>query len=297
VLEWTAQVALALRHCHGRGVLHRDVKPENCFFRSSGGGDLLLGDFGISCSLDNRSFAKTCVGSPSYMSPEIVDTKPYSFSCDVWSLGVMLYEALALEPPFKASNICQMALKILTAEPAPLQDASAPLTSLVAQLLEKDPSRRADLGEVLLVAPLYAPACAACSRHNLEWPPTSAGAAEPQRQSLVDRLRGRVRTAAPPQGQSPDRGPDEEYADDFESEDEDDLEVEYADDFEAEESDDEYADDFESASEDEAPGREALRAMLLAELGEEGLAVVERLGAVGFLEAMAVQSAGGSKPR
>lgn len=262
----------------------------------------MLGDFGISCSLDERSFAKTCVGSPSYMSPEIIDAKPYAFSCDVWSLGVLLYETASLEPPFKASNVCQLALKILTAEPAPLDpsDASAPLISLVARLLEKDPSKRATLGQALLGDPLYAPACEVCARHAIEWPPRASTGVEsaPQRQSVVDRLRGRV--AAAPVG---DRAvPDEEYADDFEAEDCDEGEdspAEYGDDFEALSDEEVYEPDFESASEDEASeggellaewSPEALRSMLLAELGEDGLAVAESLGAVVFLEGMAAMT-------
>merc|ERR1719409_2095308 len=83
LLSWAAQIALALRHCHSHGVLHRDVKPENCFFRTDGG-DLLLGDFGISCDMDDKSFAKTCVGSPLYLSPEIVNQDRYSYATDVW---------------------------------------------------------------------------------------------------------------------------------------------------------------------------------------------------------------------
>merc|ERR1719229_729567 len=111
VLSLIAQIGLALRHCHMSGVLHRDVKPENCFFRTQGG-DLLLGDFGISCSLDEQSMAKTCVGSPLYLSPEIVNQERYSWATDIWSLGVMLYELTMLQPPFKGTNICQVAFKI-----------------------------------------------------------------------------------------------------------------------------------------------------------------------------------------
>eukprot|EP00439_Symbiodinium_sp_Y106_P079719 s344_g18.t1 len=108
LLRWASQIALALRHCHSRGILHRDVKPENCFFRCPGGA-LLLGDFGISCDLDEHHLAKTCCGSPLYLSPEIVNQEPYDYASDAWSFGVTLYEIAMLAPPFKGLNICQAA--------------------------------------------------------------------------------------------------------------------------------------------------------------------------------------------
>merc|ERR1712176_602820 len=146
VLKIVAQVALALRHCHANGVIHRDVKPMNCFFRSHGG-TLILGDFGISCVLDTRSLAKSCVGSPHYLSPELIDQTPYSYSTDVWSFAVLLYEVAMLEHPFKGSNVCQIAFRIVAGAPEPLDPElySAHLQQLVNSLFEKDPKLRATL--------------------------------------------------------------------------------------------------------------------------------------------------------
>merc|ERR1712050_446020 len=146
ILVWASQVALALHHCHTHGVLHRDVKPDNCIFRSPGG-DLVLADFGISCAMDSQSFAKTCVGSPHYLSPEIVNQEPYSYASDVWSFGVMFYEMAALEAPFKGANICQLAFRIVSATPVSLQGTgySAPLCTLVERLMDKDATKRATL--------------------------------------------------------------------------------------------------------------------------------------------------------
>ena len=65
-----------------------------------------LGDFGIARVLSNtRSKAKTVVGSPSYLSPEIISNEAYSFKSDIWSLGVLLYEMAALKYPFEAETI------------------------------------------------------------------------------------------------------------------------------------------------------------------------------------------------
>jgi NIMA (never in mitosis gene a)-related kinase len=74
-----------------------------------------LGDFGIARVLSNtRSKAKTVVGTPYYLSPEIIESKPYDFKSDVWSLGVLLYEMCALAPPFNATSLHQLALRIVS---------------------------------------------------------------------------------------------------------------------------------------------------------------------------------------
>lgn len=64
---------------------------------------ILLGDFGIARVLNNtREKVKTMVGTPYYLSPEIIESKDYSFKTDIWSLGIILYELCALKPPFDA---------------------------------------------------------------------------------------------------------------------------------------------------------------------------------------------------
>lgn len=73
-----------------------------------------LGDFGIARVLSNtKSKAKTVVGTPYYLSPEIIESSPYSFKSDVWSLGVLLYEMAALQPPFNATSLHQLAQRII----------------------------------------------------------------------------------------------------------------------------------------------------------------------------------------
>jgi NIMA (never in mitosis gene a)-related kinase len=66
----------------------------------------LIGDFGIARVLSNtKSRAKTVVGTPYYLSPEIIRSEGYSFKSDIWSLGVLLYEMAALQPPFNAASL------------------------------------------------------------------------------------------------------------------------------------------------------------------------------------------------
>jgi NIMA (never in mitosis gene a)-related kinase len=80
-----------------------------------------LGDFGIARVLNQTlDKAKTMVGTPYYLSPEIIENKPYSFKTDIWSLGVILYELCALKPPFNADSLHFLALKIVKGQYPPM---------------------------------------------------------------------------------------------------------------------------------------------------------------------------------
>ncbi len=103
-MNWFTQVCLAVKHCHDRKILHRDLKSQNIFMMKNG--LIKLGDFGIARILDHtKANARTMVGTPYYISPEIVLGKPYSFKTDIWSLGVILYEISTLEMPFQAKSL------------------------------------------------------------------------------------------------------------------------------------------------------------------------------------------------
>ena len=85
------QMALAIHYMHENKVLHRDIKTQNIFLL--GNGRLVLGDLGISKVLDGTAaFAKTQIGTPYYMSPELFKNSPYNHKSDVWALGCVLCE-------------------------------------------------------------------------------------------------------------------------------------------------------------------------------------------------------------
>ena len=120
-LQITRDIASALSHAHGHGVLHRDIKPENIMLS---GGHARVADFGISRALsttgaENLTFTGLAVGTPTYMSPEQASgASDVDARTDVYSLACVLYEMLAGQPPFTASSTAAL-LARKSLEPMP----------------------------------------------------------------------------------------------------------------------------------------------------------------------------------
>lgn len=94
--------------------------------------------------------ARTMVGTPYYLSPEIVQSKPYDKKTDIWSMGVMLYELCSLKPPFDAPSIHMLSMKIVRGIYSPLPSCfSADIKNLVKQMLELRPEMRPDVNRIL----------------------------------------------------------------------------------------------------------------------------------------------------
>ena len=101
---------------HAQKVIHRDLKSANVFLRDEGGAfpALKLGDFGISRLMSSHTaLAQTAVGTPYYLSPELIEGKGYDARADVWSLGCICYELLALRRPWSGDNIALLAMNII----------------------------------------------------------------------------------------------------------------------------------------------------------------------------------------
>lgn len=149
ILDMFTQTALGLKHVHDQKILHRDLKTQNIFLTSSG--DVRLGDFGISRVLKNTmDQAHTLVGTPYYLSPEMVNGQPYDHRSDIWSLGVVLYEMLTLQHPFNADSLQMLALKIIQGEYPPIpRQYSQSVDTLLSLMLEQEASKRLDIEGVL----------------------------------------------------------------------------------------------------------------------------------------------------
>lgn len=155
IIDWFTQICLAMKHVHDRKILHRDLKCQNIFLTKNG--IIKLGDFGIARVLNStKENARTMVGTPYYLSPEIIDNKPYSFKSDIWSLGVVLYELCALKPPFDAESLPKLAMRIVRGNynPVPSQ-YSRELKNLIAAMLTLDPQKRPSVHQILSKNEVY----------------------------------------------------------------------------------------------------------------------------------------------
>jgi eukaryotic-like serine/threonine-protein kinase len=109
VLELAAQVSSALHYAHGKGVVHRDVKPGNLLLRTDG--VLKVADFGIARPAHDARLTETgtVLGTAAYLAPEQVRGEPATPRSDIYSLGVVLYELFTGEPPYRVENLAQLA--------------------------------------------------------------------------------------------------------------------------------------------------------------------------------------------
>ena len=149
VMHWFVQMALGLHFMHEKHVLHRDIKSQNIFML--GNGRLVLGDLGIAKALSQTSeLARTKIGTPYYMSPELFENKPYNHKSDIWALGCVLYEMATFKHPFEANSLHQLAGRIMRGKYASINAGySKALHKLISDMLKLSPRERPDLGSVL----------------------------------------------------------------------------------------------------------------------------------------------------
>jgi eukaryotic-like serine/threonine-protein kinase len=149
VVELMFKCAKALHYAHSRGVIHRDIKPSNIMLTTDS--DVRIIDFGIALVADSEiSRIEGIAGSPSYMSPEQVQSLELSNRSDLYSLGAVMYELLTGVRPFRAGNLAKLLHQIVYATPAPIHtlraDVPEEIENVVAVAMQKDPARRYQSG-------------------------------------------------------------------------------------------------------------------------------------------------------
>ena len=147
-------VLAALEAAHARGVVHRDLKPDNIFIVNSNERKTVkskLLDFGVARSFDGDrekhrlTDTGMVMGTPYYMAPEQArGERKLDQRIDVWAIGVILYEALTGERPFVATNYNALLVKILTQQPRKLSIVAPWMTSVISMVVEKALSKRAE---------------------------------------------------------------------------------------------------------------------------------------------------------
>jgi fused-like protein len=135
------QLVSALFYLHSHRILHRDMKPQNVLIGKAG--CVKLCDFGLARAMSTKTMMLTSIkGTPLYMSPELVQEKPYNHNSDLWSLGCILYELFVGEPPFYTNSIIQLMTMIIKSSISYPETMSPPFKSFLSGLLNKNPQKR-----------------------------------------------------------------------------------------------------------------------------------------------------------
>ena len=166
VVSYAKQACAGVAEAHAVGIVHRDLKPTNIFrtHRPDGGPLIKILDFGIAKLINGQDLSltqtSTVMGSPKYMSPEqLKSSRITDPRCDIWALGVVMYELLTGAPPFSGETVTELALNITNDPVPPLPDKLPEgLIAIVMRCLEKDPAKRypsvAELGAALDALPM-----------------------------------------------------------------------------------------------------------------------------------------------
>ena len=144
-VEIMYKCAKALHYAHSRGVIHRDIKPSNLMLTQAN--DVRVIDFGIALVADSEiSRIEGIAGSPSYMSPEQVQSLEITNRSDLYSLGAVMYELLTGFRPFRGGNLSKLLHQIVYATPQPIHTLRPQIPELledsVAKSLQKEPAKR-----------------------------------------------------------------------------------------------------------------------------------------------------------
>ena len=171
-VEAGAQILDGLAHAHGRGIVHRDVKPSNVLLADGDGVDARLLDFGLARMEEAETLTAMgdVPGTLAYIAPERLSGEPATPASDVWAVGVMLWESLAGRHPFWRPSLLESARAIEAGAPSLASvrpDLPKPLVTAVDRALELEPRRRPDAARLASV--LRGATSARAPRTQLRW--------------------------------------------------------------------------------------------------------------------------------
>jgi len=148
IWRYLIQILEGLKVMHESGVIHRDIKSANLLLC---GPDLIkIGDLGISTVLRTRKLAKTQIGTPLYLAPEVWKRQPYDEKCDMWSLGVVIYEMMTFAFPFVGKTTEDLGRRIVGGRYAQMYTSySSDLQNIVKSLLQVNPEARPSAKQLL----------------------------------------------------------------------------------------------------------------------------------------------------
>ena len=141
------QMVKGLKALHDLNIMHRDLKSANIFLFSDG--TAKIGDLNVS-KVVNKGVGYTQTGTPYYASPEVWEDQPYDTKSDIWSLGCVTFEMLALRPPFRAENMDKLYNKIIKGEYGKISERySDDIKEIIKLLLKVNPKERPSCAQIL----------------------------------------------------------------------------------------------------------------------------------------------------
>lgn len=151
IWRYLIQILEGLKVMHTANVVHRDIKSANILISAP---DLVkIGDLGISTVLHHyphyTQMAKTQIGTPLYIAPEIWKKRQYDSKCDIWSLGVLLYEMMTFDFPFKGRNDRELTQRVCSGYFVLPKGYSSDLISVLRRLLQVNPNNRPSVNDLL----------------------------------------------------------------------------------------------------------------------------------------------------
>jgi tRNA A-37 threonylcarbamoyl transferase component Bud32 len=150
VVDIAFKCTRALAYAHMQGVTHRDIKPGNILYASSPT-DVRIGDFGLALNVGAETTQITGVGSPAYMSPEQIREELVDHRTDLYSLGVLMYQMLTGQLPFRANNKFSMIYQITQHDPPPpsalQRQVPTSLDRIVRRAMQKEAAKRYHSGD------------------------------------------------------------------------------------------------------------------------------------------------------